>query len=90
MNNFFCCISVFDETYRRAFIHHDFRQPACTKKREKEILQLISEELTNNQIAERLFISPLNVDSQRKNLLAKSNVIIAAFLIKLAVQNGLI
>jgi DNA-binding NarL/FixJ family response regulator len=63
--------------------------PALTK-REKEILQLISEGLTNNQIAEKLFISPLTVDSHRKNLLTKLNVNNAASLIKLAVQNGLI
>jgi DNA-binding NarL/FixJ family response regulator len=63
--------------------------PALTK-REKEILQLISEGLTNNQIAEQLFISPLTVDSHRKNLLTKLNVNNTASLIKLAVQNGLI
>lgn len=63
--------------------------PALTK-REKEILHLISEGLTNNQIAEKLFISPLTVDSHRKNLLTKLNVNNTASLIKLAVQNGLI
>jgi len=63
--------------------------PALTK-REKEILQLISEGLTNNQIAEKLFISQLTVDSHRKNLLTKLNVNNTASLIKLAVQNGLI
>jgi DNA-binding NarL/FixJ family response regulator len=63
--------------------------PALTK-REKEILQLISEGFTNNQIAEKLFISPLTVDSHRKNLLTKLNVNNTASLIKLAVQNGLI
>jgi DNA-binding NarL/FixJ family response regulator len=63
--------------------------PALTK-REKEVLQLISEGLTNNQIAEKLFISPLTVDSHRKNLLTKLDVNNTASLIKLAVQNGLI
>ncbi|HEU5364784.1 MAG TPA: response regulator transcription factor [Hanamia sp.] len=63
--------------------------PALTK-REKEILQLISEGLTNNQIAEKIFISPLTVDSHLKNLLTKLNVNNTASLIKLAVQNGLI
>jgi DNA-binding NarL/FixJ family response regulator len=63
--------------------------PALTK-REKEILQLISEGFTNNQIAEKLFISSLTVDSHRKNLLTKLNVNNTASLIKLAVQNGLI
>lgn len=63
--------------------------PALTK-REKEILQLISEGLTNNQIAQKLFISPLTVDSHRKNLLTKLNANNTATLIKLAVQNGFI
>jgi DNA-binding NarL/FixJ family response regulator len=63
--------------------------PALTK-REKEILQLISEGFTNHQIAEKLFISPLTVDSHRKNLLTKLNVNNTASLIKLAVQNGLV
>jgi DNA-binding NarL/FixJ family response regulator len=63
--------------------------PALTK-REKEILHLISEGLTNNQIAEKLYISPLTVDSHRKNLLTKLNVNNTASLIKLAVQNALI
>lgn len=63
--------------------------PALTK-REKEILQLISEGLTNNQIAEKLFISPLTVDSHRKNLLTKLNANNTASLIKIAVQNGLV
>lgn len=63
--------------------------PALTK-REKEILQLISEGLTNNQIAEKLFISPLTVDSHRKNLLTKLNANNTASLIKIGIQNGLI
>ncbi len=63
--------------------------PTLTK-REKEVLQLISEGLTNNQVAEKLFISPLTVDSHRKNLLTKLNVNNTASLIKLAVQHGLI
>lgn len=63
--------------------------PALTK-REKEVLQLISEGLTNNQVAEKLFISPLTVDSHRKNLLTKLNVNNTASLIKLAVQHGLV
>ena len=63
--------------------------PALTK-REKEILQLISEGLTNNQIAEKLFISPLTVDSHRKNLLTKLNTNNTASLVRVAIENGLI
>lgn len=63
--------------------------PALTK-REKEILSNIADGLTNNQIAEKLFISPLTVDSHRKNLLTKLNVNNTASLIRLAVENRLI
>jgi DNA-binding NarL/FixJ family response regulator len=63
--------------------------PALTK-REKEVLKLIAEGLTNNQIAARLFISPLTVDSHRKNLLTKLNVNNTASLIRLAVEQQLI
>jgi DNA-binding NarL/FixJ family response regulator len=58
--------------------------------REKEVLSCISEGLTNNEIAEKLFISPLTVDSHRKNLLAKFQVKNTASLIKFAVENQLV
>lgn len=58
--------------------------------REKEVLGCISEGLTNNEIAEKLFISPLTVDSHRKNLLAKFQVKNTALLIKFAVENQLV
>jgi len=63
--------------------------PAITK-REKEILSLISEGFTNHQIAGKLFISPLTVDSHRKNLLMKLNVNNTASLIRLAVSMNLV
>lgn len=58
--------------------------------REKEVLTLIAEGLTNAQIAEKLFVSPYTVDSHRKNLLTKFEVNNTAGLIKLAVRNGLV
>ena len=63
---------------------------AVLTKREKEILGLIAEGLTNNQIAEKLFISQLTVDSHRKNLLTKLNVNNTASLIRVAREQGLI
>jgi two-component system, NarL family, nitrate/nitrite response regulator NarL len=63
--------------------------PALTR-REKEVLQLIAEGLTNTQIAEKLFISPLTVDSHRKNLHTKLNVNNTAALIRLAVEHRLV
>lgn len=53
-------------------------------RREKEVLSLISEGLTNNQIATKLFISITTVDSHRKNLLAKFEAKNTATLIRMA------
>ena len=50
--------------------------------REFEILKYISEELTNKEIADRLFISPRTVDTHRRNLLQKLNVKNTAGLVK--------
>lgn len=59
-------------------------------RREKEVLNLIAEGLTNQEIAEKLFISPLTVDSHRKNLITKLGARNTASLIKLAVEKGLL
>ena len=59
-------------------------------RREKEVLQLIADGKTNTQIAEELFISPLTVDSHRKNLLTKLEVHNTATLIRLAVERRLL
>ncbi|MBI4646609.1 MAG: response regulator transcription factor [Bacteroidia bacterium] len=56
-------------------------------KREKEILKLIIEELTNNRIAEKLFISPRTVDTHRRNLLQKIGVKNTAGLVRFAYEN---
>jgi DNA-binding NarL/FixJ family response regulator len=59
-------------------------------KREKEVLQNISEGLTNLQISEKLFISIDTVDSHRKNLYSKLNVKNTAMLLKYALENNLL
>lgn len=58
--------------------------------REKEVLELIAEGMTNNEIGEKLFISPSTVDTHRKNLLAKLEAKNTASLIRLATQLQLI
>jgi DNA-binding NarL/FixJ family response regulator len=63
--------------------------PVITR-REKEVLGLIADGLTNNQIAQQLFISVATVDTHRKNLLAKFEAKNIASLIKVAVKMGLI
>ncbi len=58
--------------------------------REKEVLALIAEGMTNNEIAEKLFISPLTVDSHRKNILAKFGVKNTAAMVKYGMEAGFI
>jgi DNA-binding NarL/FixJ family response regulator len=55
-------------------------------RREKEVLELIAEGMTNNEIAQKLFVSVTTVDSHRKNLLAKFETRNIASLIKTAMQ----
>ena len=58
--------------------------------REQEIIILISNELTNNEIAEELHISPRTVDTHRRNLLQKLGVKNTAGLVKFAVKNNML
>lgn len=64
--------------------------PIYISKREKEILKYIAEGHTNKEIAEKLFISPLTVDSHRKNLILKFQATNTASLIHIAHDNGYI
>jgi len=59
-------------------------------RREKEILTCIAEELTNSEIAKKLFISIKTVESHRKNLHQKFGVRNTAGLIKEAFTKGLL
>ncbi len=61
--------------------------PTLTR-REKEVLILISQGLTNKEIAEKIFVSQSTVDSHRKNLLAKFNSLNTAALITAAGKMG--
>jgi DNA-binding NarL/FixJ family response regulator len=63
--------------------------PVLTK-RERQILELIAEGLTNQEIATKLFLNCTTVDSHRKNMLTKFNVKNTAALIKMAMTNHLI
>ena len=58
--------------------------------REKEVLALIAEGMTNQEIAAQLYVSPLTVDSHRKNLLAKFEVKNTAAMVKVALEQHLL
>ncbi len=63
---------------------------ANLSKREREILAKICEGLSNQEIAEALFISKRTVDKHRANLLGKTNSKNTASLILFAIKNKLI
>ncbi len=58
--------------------------------RELEVLQLLSEGLTNLEISDKLFLSKRTVEGHRQNLIEKTKSRNTPALIKFAMQNGLI
>lgn len=63
--------------------------PVLTR-REKEILKLLSDGLNGPEIAEKLFLSPLTVETHRKNLLRKFNAHSVQLLLKIARDNKIL
>lgn len=59
-------------------------------RREIEVLKLIAEGLTNQEIADKLFVSTSTVDSHRKNLISKLQVKNTAALVRTALENKII
>ena len=56
-------------------------------EREKEILSLLIEGLTSNEIAQKLYISPRTVEKHRTNLLKKLDLKNTAALVRFALEN---
>jgi len=63
--------------------------PVLTR-REKEILQLIIQEYSNQEIADQLYISLRTVENHRFNLQQKLDVKNTVGLVKIAIQMGLV
>lgn len=63
--------------------------PAFLTEREKEVLRLIVEELTNKGIAEKLDISIRTVETHRKNIFRKSQARTLVGLVKFAIRYGI-
>jgi DNA-binding NarL/FixJ family response regulator len=59
-------------------------------ERESEILKLIGEELSSQEIARKLYLSFYTVENHRKNLISKAGVRNTAGLIRWAVENDLL
>ena len=58
--------------------------------REIEIIRYIADGLTNQEIASKLFLSPVTVDTHRKNILAKLQLKNTAALVKYAAEHKLL
>jgi DNA-binding NarL/FixJ family response regulator len=59
-------------------------------RREKEILQLICDGLSNKEIADRLFISERTVIGHKSNLLSKTNTKSSVGLLSYAIKNRMV
>lgn len=64
--------------------------PAPLTTREREILNLIAKEMSNEEIANKLFISERTVETHRRNIFTKTKTKSIVGLIKYAIKNGLI
>ena len=59
-------------------------------EREREVLQLIAEGMTNQEIADQLCISVRTVDTHRKNIMAKLDIHSVAGLVKYAIRHKIV
>ncbi len=84
----------FSESIKQAYLQSMFKKEediiASLTDREKEVLTLIAQEYTTNEIAEQLFLSKHTIEGYRKNLISKLNVRNLAGLTKYAIKLGLI
>ncbi len=65
-------------------------EPVTISEREMEIIKWIAEGYTNNEIAEKLFLSPHTVNTHRKNILQKLGVNNTAAIVMYAVKTQLV
>jgi DNA-binding CsgD family transcriptional regulator len=63
---------------------------ALLSDREKEVVRLVAEGLSNQSIAERLNISVRTVEAHRSRVMLKLNLASVAELVRYAVRNHLI
>jgi len=63
---------------------------ARLSRREVEIIQLICDQLTNEEISKKLFLSKRTIDNHRQNILNKLGMNNTAGLVRFAVENGLV
>jgi len=83
----------FSPAIKAAYVNSIFNKEketlASLTNREKDVLKLIAEEFTTQEIADKLFLSKHTIESYRKTLIAKLNVRNLAGLTKYALKLGL-
>lgn len=65
-------------------------EPVSLSRRELEVIKLIAEGNTNNQIAEKLYLSAHTVNTHRKNIMQKLGVNNTASIVMYAVKSQLV
>ena len=83
------------EVIRENIMNKTLQKPKASLKieltrREEEILQLICEQFTTSEIAQKLYISPRTVDGHRNNLLGKLGCRNTAGLVVYALENKIV
>jgi len=76
--------------YTDAMFENKKQEEVHLTDREKEVLKLIAEENTTQEIADTLFLSKHTIESYRKNLISKLQVKNLAGLTKQAIKMGLL
>ena len=59
-------------------------------RREKEVLEAMAEELTTQEISEKLFVSPKTIETHRMNIMSKLGAKNSVGIIKIAIENNLL
>jgi DNA-binding NarL/FixJ family response regulator len=73
-----------------SFFMDDFLKKYQLTKREVEIIRLVCQELSNREIADKLFLSELTIRTHRRNILRKLDIRNVAGLVNFAKENQLL
>lgn len=83
-------IELLDRHLERSHVFNDDYPEIELSKREKEVLLLIAEGFTNQEIADKIFTSKRTVEGHRQNLIDKTQSRNSAALIRYAVVRGIV
>lgn len=86
----FFCGKVVDAIFEKHFPRKEHCEPTTLTPREIQIITLISEGMTNNEISKKLFISIHTANTHRKNILKKLKLKNTSELIMYSIKTGII